>query len=202
MLGDPRFHQTTPAEITPVLAEALREISRSTPFLIEITPLRESIPMRCYHNVDSCIAREGGGREEGWIVYEGWGGRYLKLVHHCLWQTSDGRLLDITPSDEARNLFLPDTVRSNGDMVSPRYTILDPSPEVAETVAHCKQKDQQYIAMCHCLFGSKEQREVRFDTLLKPQPIKRADRSRVIGRNDHCPCGSGRKFKHCCLRSG
>jgi len=24
---------------------------------------------------------------------------------------------------------------------------------------------------------------------------------RAVGRNDSCPCGSGRKFKHCCLRS-
>lgn len=23
-----------------------------------------------------------------------------------------------------------------------------------------------------------------------------------IGRNERCPCGSGRKFKHCCLRQG
>ncbi|MCE2482866.1 MAG: SEC-C domain-containing protein [Alphaproteobacteria bacterium] len=23
--------------------------------------------------------------------------------------------------------------------------------------------------------------------------------SRKIGRNDPCPCGSGRKYKHCCL---
>ncbi|WP_411846248.1 SEC-C metal-binding domain-containing protein [Roseibacillus persicicus] len=23
-----------------------------------------------------------------------------------------------------------------------------------------------------------------------------------LGRNDLCPCGSGRKFKQCCLREG
>ncbi|HET9183463.1 MAG TPA: SEC-C metal-binding domain-containing protein [Candidatus Angelobacter sp.] len=23
-----------------------------------------------------------------------------------------------------------------------------------------------------------------------------------MGRNDLCPCGSGRKFKRCCLKSG
>jgi uncharacterized protein YecA (UPF0149 family) len=23
-----------------------------------------------------------------------------------------------------------------------------------------------------------------------------------LGRNDLCPCGSGRRFKRCCLRSG
>ena len=24
--------------------------------------------------------------------------------------------------------------------------------------------------------------------------------ARKVGRNDACPCGSGRKFKHCCAR--
>ncbi|ABW25457.1 SEC-C metal-binding domain-containing protein [Acaryochloris marina] len=23
-----------------------------------------------------------------------------------------------------------------------------------------------------------------------------------LGRKDPCPCGSGRKFKHCCMQSG
>jgi len=30
------------------------------------------------------------------------------------------------------------------------------------------------------------------------QPVKAAGRR--VGRNDPCPCGSGRKYKHCCMR--
>ncbi|WP_415922285.1 SEC-C metal-binding domain-containing protein [Tateyamaria sp. SN6-1] len=26
--------------------------------------------------------------------------------------------------------------------------------------------------------------------------------SEKLGRNDRCPCGSGRRFKRCCLRKG
>lgn len=26
--------------------------------------------------------------------------------------------------------------------------------------------------------------------------------SHAVGRNDPCPCGSGKKFKHCCARKG
>ncbi|MBM7068170.1 SEC-C metal-binding domain-containing protein [Actibacterium sp. 188UL27-1] len=26
--------------------------------------------------------------------------------------------------------------------------------------------------------------------------------SKKLGRNDPCPCGSGRRFKRCCLTSG
>ena len=33
------------------------------------------------------------------------------------------------------------------------------------------------------------------DQTLKKQPIKKAQK---IGRNDPCPCGSGKKYKQCC----
>ncbi len=32
----------------------------------------------------------------------------------------------------------------------------------------------------------------------KRQPIRRSEK---VGRNDPCPCGSGKKYKHCCARS-
>ncbi len=34
----------------------------------------------------------------------------------------------------------------------------------------------------------------------KPEPIRH--RSRRVGRNEPCPCGSGKKFKNCCMRKG
>lgn len=34
----------------------------------------------------------------------------------------------------------------------------------------------------------------------KPEPIR--NRQQRVGRNDPCPCGSGKKFKNCCMRSG
>ena len=33
-----------------------------------------------------------------------------------------------------------------------------------------------------------------------PPPIKAAHPK--VGRNDPCPCGSGKKYKHCCLAKG
>jgi preprotein translocase subunit SecA len=32
----------------------------------------------------------------------------------------------------------------------------------------------------------------------KPEPIR--NRNQRVGRNDPCPCGSGKKFKNCCMR--
>jgi preprotein translocase subunit SecA len=34
----------------------------------------------------------------------------------------------------------------------------------------------------------------------KPEPIR--NRNQRVGRNDPCPCGSGKKFKNCCMRKG
>jgi uncharacterized protein YecA (UPF0149 family) len=32
-------------------------------------------------------------------------------------------------------------------------------------------------------------------------PMPGSTRPNRIGRNDPCPCGSGKKFKHCCMRT-
>jgi uncharacterized protein YecA (UPF0149 family) len=34
-----------------------------------------------------------------------------------------------------------------------------------------------------------------------PRPIPESTRPNRLGRNDPCPCGSGKKFKHCCMRT-
>jgi len=34
----------------------------------------------------------------------------------------------------------------------------------------------------------------------KPEPIR--NREVRVGRNEPCPCGSGKKFKNCCMRKG
>lgn len=31
------------------------------------------------------------------------------------------------------------------------------------------------------------------------QLTPRAKQQKRVGRNDRCPCGSGKKFKHCCM---
>lgn len=51
----------------------------------------------------------------------------------------------------------------------------------AEQVAEMPQAERRFI------------REMRLP--LTPEQ----KRKRLVGRNDRCPCGSGRKFKKCCL---
>ena len=37
------------------------------------------------------------------------------------------------------------------------------------------------------------------DQLPPPAEMIRADKDNVVGRNDPCPCGSGKKYKKCCV---
>ena len=39
-----------------------------------------------------------------------------------------------------------------------------------------------------------------FDIMSTPKPEKPATPAQKVGRNDPCPCGSGKKYKNCCGR--
>lgn len=39
-----------------------------------------------------------------------------------------------------------------------------------------------------------------YGTCESPKPVVK-EKSEKIGRNAQCPCGSGKKFKNCCLES-
>ncbi|MBF0444655.1 MAG: SEC-C domain-containing protein [Magnetococcales bacterium] len=49
------------------------------------------------------------------------------------------------------------------------------------------------------LFSDIEMSGSNFSTT-KPDSTLNNQQSYKIGRNDPCPCGSGRKYKKCCLR--
>ena len=43
---------------------------------------------------------------------------------------------------------------------------------------------------------SEEDEDAESDTADQPQAV---NTNRDVGRNDPCPCGSGKKYKKCCL---
>ena len=47
---------------------------------------------------------------------------------------------------------------------------------------------------------AQQQTNAGSDVDAKPEPIRH--RGTRVGRNDPCPCGSGKKYKNCCLRKG
>ena len=71
--------------------------------------------------------------------------------------------------------------------------------------------DDRLPAVCRDIIGYEEKSRSRrtvgqqqtnagSDVDAKPEPIR--NRGSRIGRNDPCPCGSGKKYKNCCLRKG
>ncbi|HNW81836.1 MAG TPA: preprotein translocase subunit SecA [bacterium] len=58
-----------------------------------------------------------------------------------------------------------------------------------ETIEKFEQKEQK-----------KEQEVQRNTTVVEREPVKRIVAK--VGRNDNCPCGSGQKFKRCCMNKG
>ncbi len=44
------------------------------------------------------------------------------------------------------------------------------------------------------------EQERRFMREMAIPPNAKQQRLGRVGRNEPCPCGSGKKFKHCCLR--
>jgi preprotein translocase subunit SecA len=58
---------------------------------------------------------------------------------------------------------------------------------------------ENYNPLCDKYFGeSMRQKRIAWgyrSGYVKPNPIRVGDK---IGRNDPCPCGSGKKYKKCC----
>lgn len=66
------------------------------------------------------------------------------------------------------------------------------------------EKIREYT--CTFLLNVKIQRPPEMKKVAKPQPVQtnqkfvQAKTTKTVGRNDPCPCGSGKKYKHCCGR--
>lgn len=59
----------------------------------------------------------------------------------------------------------------------------------------CKENDWE----CEITVNSKQEENITDFELLK-HPVKTIKTKDKPGRNDPCSCGSGKKFKHCCMK--
>lgn len=72
-----------------------------------------------------------------------------------------------------------------------------PAPEVRRAMPERPNDYSQYTASKESMPGENAQRQAMANAgggPRKVQPMKAAPR---VGRNDPCPCGSGKKFKNC-----
>jgi len=76
----------------------------------------------------------------------------------------------------------------DGDFVSSTWVETSARHDSAPPPSEIAEQQQQAIS------ASQQQGDV------KVEPIR--NRGERVGRNDPCPCGSGRKYKQCCMRKG
>jgi preprotein translocase subunit SecA len=70
---------------------------------------------------------------------------------------------------------------------------------VSSTWVETSAVHQEYSATAD-LARSQEQTNAASQGEIKVETIR--NRGQRVGRNDPCPCGSGKKYKHCCMRVG
>ena len=91
-------------------------------------------------------------------------------------------------SDKQQELKSKAVLTNIMDVASEEMT---PEQESAiQTLAEAKAASVENIV------GAEQMPTFRF---IKPRPVVKDHK---IGRNDPCPCGSGLKYKKCCLNSG
>jgi len=61
-----------------------------------------------------------------------------------------------------------------------------------------KRQDRQKLADLAKKARSKDDVEAERELIEKTKKVDPIRASREVGRNDPCPCGSGKKFKKCC----
>jgi len=122
-----------PRDIHNYALQLCRQIApESTPRFIEIRPSCEIAVNDCFGGLPGYIKKHGGMQNIGWAIWE-WPLVFIEAEFHCVWESPDGMLFDITPKQIPfkRLLFLPDPKRIyEGFQVDNIRFPLRPDPEI------------------------------------------------------------------------
>ena len=205
-------------EPSPQIAEALESMGYSTLHRVPVVPRQECVMNHCWLNVPFVIAKDGGEIVPGRIVWIEASGKWLHLEAHCCWRKPDGTIVDPNPKadKELEIAFVEEPLKWEGQLIVSRYHCFTDEPDVVEFL----EMIQQWQTNVSQLQENEFRRPVEQDAshrrgfaamrVISPVPsgfasdaigcgggTARHERQR-IGRNETCPCGSGRKFKRCC----
>ncbi len=97
-----------------------------------------------------------------------------------MWEGIQGKVTDLIFRMEEAAEPLAETLWQIG------ATVHEQAPRLAPAAGSMRAEQDRAIA------GSQQ-------TEKKPEPIR--NRGQKVGRNDPCPCGSGKKYKNCCMRT-
>ncbi|CUH95676.1 hypothetical protein P22_1752 [Propionispora sp. 2/2-37] len=156
----------------------------------------------CLANVARKMLEEGGDFQCGWAVWE-WPEVMLEAEFWTVWVNPAGQWIDVTPRGRGnRLLFIADNqTKFQGTPINSIVKPMINHPLVREYVelnqtiwrqtdelTGAGKTDMEICEVVAPLIARKDALEQEIDQKL----------SGSVGRNDSCPCGSGKKFKKCC----
>ena len=141
-------------------------------YLREIDALRQAIHLRSYGQKDPLLEF----KHEAYRMFEGLMDRIYEEICY--------RIFRATTSLEALEKFLGSLTTKT---VHQDVSAMGQAAQEAQSMVHRGRQQRASDA------GNEAALE---NALNKPEPIKRD--SPKVGRNDPCPCGSGKKYKKCC----
>ena len=172
---------TTPKEINQEILDFCKEIDTTTkPVFLNLLPVDEYVVGECYGNVENHIKKHGGRVQYGWIIWED-PQVLLDAEFHAVWVSDNGEHIDVTPKADGEGsiLFLPDSKRT--------FTEEELIDNIRKSLV-----DNAYTRMVI------ENAKKGFEIKNKAYKVFLKNKEKKIGRNESCPCGSGKKFKKCC----
>lgn len=201
---NPGSATNTPHAITPQIQEFCARLVASPKLkLVSVQPTAQSALNDCFHNVSDHVKANGGTSVLGWTIWE-WPGTLIEAEFHCVWLSRGGELIDITPKPDADRevLFVCDE-RAKFDVTNPpppRPNVREPltsHPAMVEFLAAARDREQLVARHWRGRHAEIPAAELNAVNLRLAQAVRDL-RSRKVGRNDPCPCGSTQKFKRCC----
>lgn len=185
----------------PILELARHLVPGESLTFLDIRPREDGIPNECFGTVERQVHDAGGSVQHGWAIWE-WPNVMVEAEFHAVWRAPNGSLIDVTPrtDTETHILFLPDPNRKfEGNSIDNVRMPLRNDPRIHEFIKLAKQKYE---------ILNRGDRATQFGVVAVPceeiEPVLRrflqlkSELAKVLaGRNDPCPCGSGKKYKRC-----
>ena len=151
----------------------------------------------CFGNVRKKIETGGGSIQYGWNVWE-LPQRIVEGEFHAVWVNHEGKYVDITPKldGETQILFIPDPNRTyqNAPVDNVRVLLTD-DPAFVQSIQ--MQEKLAQLRIKYNVNGMEARIPVEELEALGILTESKPRTSRKIGRNERCPCGSGKKYKFC-----
>jgi hypothetical protein len=207
----------TPITISSFINDLCHELVRDPkPEFISVIPQPGIDLLDCFAAVGRRTEQDGGSVCYGWQIWE-WPDVMIEAEFHAVWRDAVGRLHDITPKQIPIDmiLFLPDPERKyEGRQVNNVRRALRSDPLILAWFKCCDaefellNRGERAYQVGEIELSPEEadeleqirKRKLEFELQFSQtsKPSKQPQRFSHVGRNDPCPCGSGKKFKKCC----